>query len=417
MKEFNTYVILFITIMLVGCGNVGNSAGDGTSSNQSTALNGILKTYLQKNGRAQTFSAISATVQCNNQAPINAAVGTFQLTNSLPINTNSLFQMGSISKSYTSVVLLQLADDPHYNFDIHDTMGKWFPEYPQWADITIEELMNMSGGIPDYANGLRNANGDINIFAINSIKNPTFYFAPESIVAAMADKPVDFAPGTSYSYSNTNYILLGMLIQRITNHSPKIEIQNRIFNKLNLTHTYFPLNLPESDVPMMDMAHGYVLIQDAPSPFDNMNGLYDVTLNSMSLYYTAGGIISTPSDLNTYVHALFNPGILLTPGQIKTLTTNMVGMIQPYLGQPISQVSKSVPLGYGLGIINKYIAAPINSSVYIYPAGTLGYLGVYVYVPSHNLSIAFAINGATNYSSTELENELFRYALRICGVN
>ena len=138
-----------------------------------------------------------------------------------------------------------------------------------------------------------------------------------------------FFSGDGYNYSNTNYILLGMLIQKITGSSPIIEIQNRIFKVLNLTHTYLPADLPVLIVPVSDMVNGY-LYYHLPDPYSYLNGFYNPTWSSMSFYYTAGGIISTPEDINNYLHALFHPGILLTESEFTSLTTNMIdkGIVQ-----------------------------------------------------------------------------------------
>ena len=405
------YFLIFIIFIITGC--VGTSK-DNSSINQTTntspltsnvtttttspQLNKILGDFVTDYATTNYLTAISATVKCGNSSTISGVAGTLESTSTTPINTNSLFQIGSTSKSFTSVVILQLANDPSNHFNLHDTIGKWFKNndgystYPQWESVTITQLMNMSSGIPDYFNN------SPDIF-ITSLVEPTRYFSPTELVSSVASMPVFFAPGQGFNYSNTNYVLLGMLIQKITGNSPITEIQNRIFKKLHLNHTYFPDNLPASVIPIEQMTNGYAFIDFFSAPYNQMNKLHNLTWNSLSIYYTAGGIISTPEDLIIYNQALFNPGKLLTADEIKNFMTNMVSQNPtpgfPNGGQPITQVSESIPVGYGLGVFNIY-STESSGSYYMYNGATLGYGSYYAYYPKLNMYTTFMINNGIN---------------------
>ena len=130
-----------------------------------------------------------------------------------------------------------------------------------------------------------------------------------------------------------------------------------------------------------------------------MNKLHNLTWNSLSIYYTAGGIISTPEDLIIYNQALFNPGKLLTADEIKNFMTNMVSQNPtpgfPNGGQPITQVSESIPVGYGLGVFNIY-STESSGSYYMYNGATLGYGSYYAYYPKLNMYTTFMINNGIN---------------------
>ena len=405
-------ILTLLIAVLTACGGGGDTATTSSTAN-SLALSIILNNYLPRGKSAsQPFSAISALVQCNNQAPITVTAGTMQLDTPMLINTNSLFQIGSITKSFISVVLLQLADDPQNHFTINDTVGQWFKNidgsqsYPEWSNITIKQLMTMSSGIPDFAR-------DIDTILLQRLQYPYTYIPPQNLIASVYGMPLLFVPGTGYHYSNTNWILLGLLIEKITGNSPISEVNNRIIHKLNLTHTYFPLNLPAAVVPQNQMVHGYTGNIQLPPPYSSLDGIHDITWATLSPNYTAGAIISTPSDINTYVHALFNPGPLLTTDEITTLTTNLVA-IEPSsaAGQEISQVTKSIPVAYGLGIISLYAALPLGN-YYEYGGGTLGYGFVYEYFPTADIIVIFTLNtGVSNYS--ELAHSIVNYAFHIC---
>lgn len=409
-KQLNLFLVLLLTGTVYGCGS--GSSSTNTAKSTSQTLDNTLNNFLQLHGESEYFSAISATVQCNNRPPVYGIAGTYQLNVTIPINTNSLFQIGSISKSFTSVVLLQLVDDPKNNLSLQDTMAKWFPEYPQWANVTIEQLLNMSSGIPDYIN-------DTPVLAIKALVNPTYDFKPAELVAVAESMPVFFAPGNGYHYSNTDYVLLGMLIQKITGNSPITEIQKRIINKLGLTHTYFPPNLPASIAPIFAMVNGYAYYTGLPNPYAYIDGLHDTTWSSMSIYYTAGGIISTPDDINTYVHALYHPGLILNEGEFTSLTTDMVleesSVDFPNGGQPITQVSESFIQGYGLGIQSTYNTAPAGV-FYNYTGATLGYTFFYAYFPTINAYVLFTINNG-QIAGTDLYYQVFDTLLKYTYTN
>ncbi len=431
-KIFSSYFFAFTVLLVTGCVGSNNqpisqmintSSYANKVSTVSPELNNILYGFVESYAKNNYFSAISSTVRCGNNQ-VSGVAGTFESDGSTLIDTNSLFQIGSTSKSFTSVVILQLADNPKYNFSLNDTIGKWFrnldgsPEYPQWQNVTVIQLLNMSSGIPDYVN-------DTFEVIEKSLLNPNYYFPPNELVATVESMPILFAPGQGFHYSNTNYILLGMLIQKITGNSPITEIKNRIFEKLNLTHTYFPENLPSTVVPVNQMTNGYVYFNFFPDPLKYLNGFYNRTWSSLSLEYTAGGIISTPKDLTTYTQALYNPGFLLTKNEIETLTTKYMIAQSPTSGfpnggQPISEVSQSIPVGYGLGIFSIYEPEPLGS-YYMYNGATLGFGSYYAYYPKNNMYTIFMINNGVNVNNhtqiyQELVNSIKQYTVATqCG--
>lgn len=342
-------------------------------------------------------------MQCGNKAPVTSAVGTISLNGDEPINVNSLSQIGSITKSFTSVVLLQLTDESQYNFSLSDTIGKYFPEYPQWKNITVIQLLNMSSGIQNYTTKQEPFRG--------FLQDPYIYMSPESMVKMVESLPLMFTLGAGYLYSNTNTVLAGMLIERITHNSPILEIQNRIFNKLNLKNTYFPKSLPESEAPLERLINGYGYF--AP-PLGN--GLYNTTLWQLSWAYTAGAIISNPTDINIYVHALFKPGQLLNQRQITSLTGHLTQATSPY--QQIADVSESSPYGFALNILKVYAPAPSGNS-YNYTGGTAGFMFDFMYYPELDMSIVFTTNSSqSGYSLADLKQSLFEYTVTTqCGKN
>src|SRR4029079_16510385 len=117
-----------------------------------------------------------------------------------PVNEQTLFQIGSITKSFVSAIILQLEADPTYHFSINDKLGKFFPEYPKWQDVTIKQLMNMTSGIPSYSNS--------EVFFEKYSADPYYDSTYQDMLNMVKDQDVLFKPGKQWDYSNTNYILM-----------------------------------------------------------------------------------------------------------------------------------------------------------------------------------------------------------------
>lgn len=355
------------------------------------------------------ITAISMATQCRKNSPIYVQAGTNGIKDLTPINENSLFQIGSITKSFISVVILQLAQENGFSLDSNTIIAKYFPEYPKWGAITLRQLMNMTSGIP--ANGNKRTDDIFRKFTADQYHN---YIRPVTILNLTYQHPLHFQPGTQYEYSNTNYTLLGMLIQRITHHSPEYEVKKRIIDKLNLQYTYFPkdklTSLPQ--VKKSEIVHGYAFFSKDYDPYSFMKFGQDITHFSLSYANYAGAIVSTPEDINIYLHALYNPGILLNAAQIKELTT----LVSKINGQPLSLKKWTEKMGYGLGIIG-YYSDEEDHIIYLYNGETNGFNFVYFYDPQTEMYLTFAVNSISpiiNFNNSKL---LFTQLNEICRQN
>jgi D-alanyl-D-alanine carboxypeptidase len=247
------------------------------------------------------------------------------LTTKEPISTRGLFRIGSITKGYISTVVLQLAGEGRLSLD--DTVEQWLPGVvPNGAAITVRRLMNHTSGLYDYA--------DLP-FYVSLLRDPLKTWRPLELVQRAVAHPPEFAPGTSWKYSNTNYILLGLIVAAVDGVSapldmaaPAFEVYRRIVVPLGLRHTRFPLTDPDIHGPH---PHGYTI--DAP-PEWGLPPVFDTTRFNPSWGWTAGAIVSTLDDVADFHRALFT-GELLGPEQQRELETTV----------PISAGA-----GYGLGV-------------------------------------------------------------------
>lgn len=362
-------------------------AHDTISHKQSQIMQNFADRILKHRAAPWGVTAISMSAQCKANKPIFVYGGFTSINNKIPIHKNSLFPVASVTKSFITIVILQLVQEYNLNLDSEETLKKYFPEYPKWGKITLRQLLNMTSGIPGTGTGESD-----DIFMKFTAKQYKNYISTEDILNRVYPLALHFEPGTHWEYSNTNYILLGMLIQKITNHSAIDEVQRRIINQLGLHNTYFPVNKLK-EVPGInpsDIVHGYAYWpKKHPYPF--IKSGQDTTNFSFSEPSYAGGIVSTPKDINTYLHALYQSNKLLNKSQLKEFMT----LISKKNGKPY--VAKKFPkdFGAGFGVFGYYSKAQ-KSIVYFYQASLDGYQFYYFYNPKTQMYLTFGINSRSD---------------------
>ncbi|USL16715.1 serine hydrolase domain-containing protein [Bacillus thuringiensis] len=233
------------------------------------------------------------------------AAGVANLSSKKPMKTDFRFRIGSVTKTFTATVVLQLAEENRLNLD--DSIEKWLPGVIQGngyddKQITIRQLLNHTSGIAEYT---RSKSFDL----MDTKKS----YRAEELVKMGISMPPDFAPGKSWSYSNTGYVLLGILIETVTGNSYAEEIENRIIEPLELSNTFLPGN--SSVIQGTKHARGYIQLDGASEP-------KDVTYYNPSMGSSAGDMISTADDLNKFFSYLLG-GKLLKEQQLKQMLTTV----------------------------------------------------------------------------------------------
>ncbi|MBJ7961002.1 serine hydrolase [Bacillus mycoides] len=233
------------------------------------------------------------------------AAGVANLSSKKPMKTDFRFRIGSVTKTFTATVVLQLAEENSLNLD--DSIEKWLPGVIHGngyddKQITIRQLLNHTSGIAEYTRSK----------GFNLMDTKKSYRA-EELVKMGISMPPDFTPGKSWSYSNTGYVLLGILIETVTGNSYAEEIENRIIEPLELSNTFLPGN--SSVIPGTKHARGYIQLDGASEP-------KDVTYYNPSMGSSAGDMISTADDLNKFFSYLLG-GKLLKEQQLKQMLTTV----------------------------------------------------------------------------------------------
>ncbi|WP_235488029.1 serine hydrolase domain-containing protein [Streptomyces roseoverticillatus] len=223
------------------------------------------------------------------------------------------FRAGSLTKPFVATVLLQLAAEPEYGLSIDDTVDKWLPGVVRGSGndgrlITLRQLLQHTSGLYDYIkdDGFRAKFTGMEFFA-HRYDGAT---PSELVRIGLAHRPL-FAPGAGWSYSNTNYILAGLVIESVTGNTYASEVERRIITPLGLRGTTFPGTSPS--VPGPHGQHYSTLYGDGPG-----TRVYDVTDFNPSVSGASGEIISTARDLNVFMRSLVR-GRLLPPAQQKEM--------------------------------------------------------------------------------------------------
>ena len=212
-------------------------------------------------------------------------------------------RIGSNTKTFVAVVVMQLVQEGKVGLD--EPIETYLPglikgEGIDGSKITVRQLLQHTSGLPEYTD---TTPGSGDIFQIKD-----HYIPPRDLLDTALGKPAAFEPGTQWAYTNTNYVVLGMLVERVSQRPVGEQIDERIVKKLGLSHTYFP-------------AQGEEKIRGThPQGYHLSAGgkLEDITEMDSAWAWAAGAMVSTPSELNTFFQAVFD-GRLLSQSSIEEM--------------------------------------------------------------------------------------------------
>jgi D-alanyl-D-alanine carboxypeptidase len=239
------------------------------------------------------------------QGQFNAVVGTTELGAQTPPAANTHFRIASNTKTMTAALIVLLAQDGKLKFS--DRVSTYVPDVPNGENITVAQLLKMRSGLYGYT-------ADPTL-AAEMDAHPGKAWTPQEVLDIAFRHPPQFAPDTSYEYSNTNYALLGLIAEKVGGQSLARQFQDRLFSPVGLTQTSLPA-AGDTSIPS-PYSHGYMYggsyyaLADDPYPADMQAAARAGTLqpidytNQNSSYATAaGGAISTADDLATWMKAL-----------------------------------------------------------------------------------------------------------------
>lgn len=250
---------LTFCLALVACGG-----GDGGSSAPPPGAYTSATAYLQAENFVGTVLVRKAGVDV-----LRAGFGYADANNRLPNGVDTRFRIGSVTKPITALAITQL-HEVGLIASLDDPLSQYLPDYPRGSELTIRHLLTHRSGIPDY---LRWVNQDR-------------YYTPAQLVALFEDRRLSFSPGERFSYSNSNYVLLGVLVETVSGLSWSEYLQVNVFGPLGMIASDYG----SSQITAIDEARGYRNTTQSRTARDL----------DMSIPYAAGALVSTIGDLEIW---------------------------------------------------------------------------------------------------------------------
>ena len=281
----------------------------------------------------------------------------------------TLFAIGSVTKTFTAALVLRLVEEGVLRLD--DPVGRWLPAYRGQPRLTIRTLLNHTSGIRELFDNPR--------FYPAIMRNRRARWDPDRTLKFVGAP--NFAPGTGWRYSNTDYILLGEIIERATQQKAGDELRRLVLAPLGLDD----VDLQDVAPPEGDLSHGYEDqdIADRGTVGDVSDGTRYVPYTSMAtVAYTAGGIAASALSVARFAHGLFG-GELLRPASLAEMTRfDCRGH------------------DYGLGVMRVDTRGPTsfvgNHVVWGHNGATIGYRSIMWYAPRERIAVAVLVNSAAS---------------------
>ncbi len=232
---------------------------------------------------------------------LDDALGVKNVLTQAPVDVHTRFEIGSITKQFTAAAILQLRERGKLSLD--DVLSKYVPQYVRGRKITLRQMLLQISGIPDYS--------ETSTFnSLGAYRNGRIVITKRGDLAAVVEiiqgKKLDFTPGTKWEYSNTNYYMLGYIVQRVSGMPWSAYIRQHIFARANMSESSFMQDEPG----MADLATGYTRYKNRIDPTGNYAGWAG----------GAGAIVSTAADLAKWDAALFN-GKIISAVDLKLMTS------------------------------------------------------------------------------------------------
>ena len=310
----------------IALGAVGGAASAAPSKGEAESLKSRAQGLVEAG-----YPAALAAVSDSKGESAGVAVGKGNLETGQAPPMDGEVRVGSNTKTFVAVVVMQMVQEGKVGLD--EPIETYLPglirgEGIDGSKITVRQLLQHTSGLPEYTDTYLSSR------AAES-ENMQHYVPPRDLLDTALGKPAAFEPGTQWKYTNTNYIVLGMLIERVSQRPVGEQIDERIVKKLGLSHTYLPA--PGEEKIRGTHPRGY-----------HLNGegkLEDITEMDPAWGWAAGAMVSTPSELNTFFQAVLD-GRLLTQASIDEMKNGAVDA-SSHLG------SGTV---YGLGLIGRSLS-------------------------------------------------------------
>jgi len=365
-------IILFIVVCLLSSGAARSQTPQKASLSDTTALKQALQLKLDEWHKAGTFPGATFGVVLPNGESFGLAVGVSDREKKTPMQPGDRMLAGSVGKTFAAATALQLIKEGKIGLDdrIEKYLGRetWFRRLPNAKDITVRQLMNHQSGLVRYEFKDQ--------FTKDLTANPEKVWKPAELVAYLLDEKPPFEAGKGWDYSDTNYIVLGMIIEKVTGKRFYDEANRRILKPLNLTNT-----IPQDGPRLKGVVQGYA---GPNNPFGGQDAMIKdgkFAINPQ-FEWTGGGYASTGEDLARWAKMMYE-GKAFAP---ELLPQVLDGVAAPMLGGETR---------YGLGVIIRKTAV---GSSYGHSGFFPGYMTDMMYFPQQKVAVAVQVNTSVGRS-------------------
>jgi D-alanyl-D-alanine carboxypeptidase len=369
-------------------------------------LQHLLDDYVAQRSEAEGISGAALRADVGSRRQIVAVFsGTDGLADKQPIGPDTLFQIGSNTKHFTAALMLKL--EAMGKLDIHQTVGRWLPQYPAWRETSIQSLLNMTSAIPNYSE--TEEIGEIVGADLNH------QFTPQRLITAVDPDDGKHLPSPGgWFYSNTNDILAGLIIEAASGMSYKAALETLILKPLGLRDTFYS-DGPYPPAVLKRVPRGLyenpdcLLYQPKPCARSTLAPLIGKDMRTQNLSWAgpAGAMISTPRDLDQWIRDLFSRRVFP-----QKQLDEMTAIVSEKTGSPIPEVSGEDPSGFGLNLARMYAPEP-GGALWFYQGTTLGFRAIFAYWPQHDLVIAAVTNSQPPDGEDQFGKTVVNGALRI----
>lgn len=291
----------------------------------------------------------SLSIRRNDQIMYQKAFGFSNIAGAEKANSETAYRIGSITKTFTAIMVLQLVDEG--KIKLCDKLEKYYPQIPNADKISMKHMLRHRSGLHNFTDSVY----------------MTYYTQPKTkqeIISVISSYPVDFKPDSTMEYSNSNYVLLGYIIEDVTGKDYASNLRERITEPLGLQHTWFGKSAPDA--------------LDNCRSFTYRNNEWEVEAETdLSIPHGAGAILSTPEDLTILGNALFKNQLLSEVAftEMKRLTDNF---------------------GCGMFILPFY-----DRKAYGHNGSIDGFGSIWAHFPPDSVTVAMCCNGI-NYNMNDI---------------
>jgi D-alanyl-D-alanine carboxypeptidase len=331
-------------------------------------LRGKLQTNLDEWHQNAKFAGANVGVCLADGNCFGLATGFSDLETKTRMKPTDIMLAGSVGKTYAAAVALQLVKEGKINLDerIEKYLGqeKWFSRLPNAKDITVRQLMNHTSGLVRYEFKDQ--------FTKDLTANPDKVWKPEELVFYILDTKAPFEAGKGWDYSDTNYIVLGMIIERVTGKKYYDLAKSRVIKPLKLKNT-----IPQDSRAIKDLVQGYA---GANNPFGGTDAMIKdgkFAINPQ-FEWTGGGMATTAEDLARWAKLMYEGKAF----DSSLLAQMLEGVTAPMLGREAK---------YGLGVIIRPTRAGL---AYGHSGFFPGYMTEMMYFPEHKIALAVQVNSS-----------------------